>query len=177
MINWNEVLKTAHISDDGLYRYSLSRVWDRSKPMVLWIMLNPSTADGIKDDRTIRKIGKFSDDFGFGGMWVGNLFAFRATDPSDVKKRIGEGGDVIGELTDKWLKLMSTKSNTTTIVFGWGKNANEINDDRPKKIIGMFPEAKALALNKDDSPAHPLFLKGTLVLRPYIDLLAKKHGA
>jgi len=165
MINWNETLRTAHISGDGLYRYTLSRVWDRTLPMVLWVMLNPSTADGRQDDRTIRKIGKFSDGFGFGGMWVGNLFAFRSKEPEDLKYRVRAGLQVIGSENDKHLNAMASKSKK--IIFGWGANANDIDQVRVTKVIDMFPKSYALTINQDNSPGHPLFTKGTTKLFLY----------
>lgn len=164
MINWNETLKTAYVSKDRLYRYTLSRVWDKNGPMVLWIMLNPSTADGKQDDRTIRKIGKFSEGFGFGGMWVGNLFAYRSKDP-DKLKRLVKIVNVVGPDNDGHLNGMAMICKK--IIFGWGGNAKDINPARAIKIMGMFPKAYALSLNSDNSPGHPLFIKGTAKLIRY----------
>jgi len=173
MINWNETLKTAHISDDGLYRYTLSRVWDRSKPMILWIMLNPSTADGKQDDRTIRKIGKFSDDFGFGGMWVGNLFAYRSKDPAHLinfmKNHEGSNKEklehIVGPDNDKHIKFMVSKSKK--VILGWGTNALEISSERVNVVINMFDKAYALTMNSDNSPGHPLYTSGATKLFQY----------
>jgi len=165
MINWNETLKTAHISDDGLYRYTLSRVWDISRPKVLWIMLNPSTADGKQDDRTIRKIGKFSDGFGFGGMWVGNLFAFRSKDPDEVKRLKSTFVDIVGPDNDKYLIMMSKICRK--VILGWGTHANDIDPKRVIKVLSMFPKAYALTLNNDNSPGHPLYTGGSTKLFRY----------
>jgi len=68
------------------YRYRLWRIWDDSKPKVLWIMLNPSMADENENDATIKKIIRFSKSWGYGGIYVGNMFSFRATDPKQLKK-------------------------------------------------------------------------------------------
>lgn len=80
------MIKSAIISECGKYRYSLSRIWDENKANVLFIMLNPSTADGDVDDPTIRRCIGFAKSWGYGGIYVGNLFAYRATDPKELLK-------------------------------------------------------------------------------------------
>ena len=77
--------KHAVISQDNKYRYQLSRIWDNEKPTVLFIMLNPSTADADADDPTIRRVVNFAKSWGYGGVFVGNLYAFRSTDPKGLK--------------------------------------------------------------------------------------------
>ena len=69
-----------------MYRYSLTRIWDNSKEKILFIMLNPSTADFKMDDPTIKKIVKFSDKWGYGGIYVGNLYAYISTNPKKMFK-------------------------------------------------------------------------------------------
>lgn len=77
--------KSAILSDDRKYRYSLSRVWDESKNKVMFIGLNPSTADETEDDPTIRRCINFAKSWGYVGLEMTNLFAFRATAPKDMK--------------------------------------------------------------------------------------------
>lgn len=67
-----------------MYSYRLWRTWDESKPLVAFIMLNPSTDDETEDDPTIRRCIGYADDWGFGSLIVGNLFALRATDPQEL---------------------------------------------------------------------------------------------
>jgi hypothetical protein len=76
--------KDAKLSDDKLYRYQLSRIWDETKPKVLFIMLNPSTADADVDDPTIRRVINFAKSWNYGGVYVVNLYAFRSTDPKGL---------------------------------------------------------------------------------------------
>lgn len=71
----------AILSEDRKYRYVLSRIWDESKPMVMIIGLNPSTADETKNDPTIIRCIDFAKSWGYGGVYMLNLFAFRATLP------------------------------------------------------------------------------------------------
>ena len=77
--------KHAIISQDDKYRYQLSRIWEEEKPKVLFIMLNPSTADADVDDPTIRRVVNFAKSWGYGGVFVGNLYAFRSTDPKGLR--------------------------------------------------------------------------------------------
>ena len=78
--------KGATISDCGKYRYWLTRIWNDSKLKILWIMLNPSTADENEDDPTIRRCIGFAKQWGYGGICVANLYAYRATDKTALSK-------------------------------------------------------------------------------------------
>lgn len=75
--------RSAVISEDGLYRYRLDRRWGYG-PRVAWIMLNPSTADSEAEDATSRRVQAFSRRWGFSALTVVNLYAWRATDPTDL---------------------------------------------------------------------------------------------
>src|SRR5687767_7200334 len=85
------VIRGAVISDDQRYRYQLVRGWS-GEPPIVWVMLNPSTADGTQDDHTIRKIVQFSRNWGYGSLTVVNLFALRATKPTALVDQ-HRGGD------------------------------------------------------------------------------------
>lgn len=61
----------------GRYRYLLWRTWDMTRPRLLWVLLNPSTADDQTDDPTLRRCIRFSRDWQYGGLEIVNLFAFR----------------------------------------------------------------------------------------------------
>jgi hypothetical protein len=81
------MIKDAIISQDEKYRYRLWRIWDQNLPTIFWIMLNLSTADANNDDPTIKKCIGFSEKLGFGGMYIGNLYPFRATNPKDLRDK------------------------------------------------------------------------------------------
>lgn len=104
----------AEISECGQYRYFLSRVWDEPKPGVLWIMLNPSTADHVENDNTIRRCIGFSQDLGAGHLGVVNLFALRSKNPDDLK--IAE--DPVGPANDE--TILAKLNEYTTVIAGWG---------------------------------------------------------
>ena len=110
--------KDAILSEDRKYRYVLSRIWDESKPLVVIIGLNPSTADEKDDDNTIKKCINFSKNWGYGGLYMLNLFAFRATAPSDMFN----ASSPIGEENSKYIEKYSKLSDK--VICAWGNNGN-----------------------------------------------------
>ena len=86
----------ASFSKDRIHRYTLYRVWNEELPKVLFIGLNPSTATETKNDPTIRRCMGYAKDWGYGSYIMGNIFAFRSTDPKNLRKT----HDPIGSETD-----------------------------------------------------------------------------
>lgn len=78
------MLMHANLSPCGKYRWSLTRCWDERAAMLVVVMLNPSTADSTTNDPTILTLMKFAKSWGFGGLWVVNLFGYRSPHPSDL---------------------------------------------------------------------------------------------
>lgn len=150
------IKKTAHLSPTGMYRYSLTRVWDGTLPQLGWIMLNPSTADAEVDDPTIGKCMGFARRGGYGGIAVANLFAFRATDPKDLKR----SPEPIGPDNDAWISWTLGACHHT--VLAWGAHGSFLG--RSKEInemidtLGCGSATYALARTKDGEPRHPLYL-------------------
>jgi hypothetical protein len=143
-------MKTAaNLSECRKYRYALWRTWDDSKPYAMFIGLNPSTADETEDDPTIRRCTSFSMDWGFGGLCMVNLFAFRATDPNAMMS----SKDPIGSENDDWIKQLA--GNAGVIVAAWGNDGSYMG--RSKEVVNMLPNLKCLKMNKTGEPAHPLY--------------------
>jgi len=141
--------KGAIISDCGQYRYQLWRIWN-DKPRVLFICLNPSTADARQDDPTLRRLIGFSYQLGFGGLYLGNLFAYRSTYPSDLIRP----NNPVGLENDHHLLRMAAFCRET--VFAWGNDGALL--DRHQQVISMFPDAMCLGITKTGQPKHPLYL-------------------
>ena len=141
------IKRHALLSKDKKYRYSLKRIWNNDKPIVLFIMLNPSLADNYKDDPTIRRLIKFAKLYGYGGFYVGNLFSYITSYPK--------------ELLDK--DLMFSKKNiheikkmtglTKDVVYGWGNSFEE-----PEWLKQIISNPKCFGKNKNKTPKHPLYL-------------------
>lgn len=149
----------AHFSDDRRHRYFLWRIWDDRKDFVMFIGLNPSTANESENDPTIRRVISFAKAWGFGGVYMCNLFTFISPYPDDLKKCIDPEKDC-----DYWLQ--SVGSMCKKVVFAWG-NFKEAAE-RSKEVIKLFPGAVALEINKNGTPKHPLYIKGDTVPVPFI---------
>ena len=151
--------KTANFSSCRKYRYSLSRIWDKQKKFVLFIGLNPSTADEEMDDPTIRRCSGYAQKWGYGGFMMVNLFAYRTTLPSNLKKVKYP----VGSENDKYIVKLSKKADIT--VAAWGDNGNLYSRD--KQILSLVPNLMCLKINKSGQPAHPLYLKKGLKLTKF----------
>jgi len=140
----------AVLSSGREYRYRLSRTWDTGKPALRFIMLNPSTADKSEDDRTITRCITYAKDWGYGSILVGNLFALRATDPSELREHTRP----IGPQNDKYLR--SIIAEVDMIVAAWGTKA-ELNG-RGREVTEMLDtDFYALNTTKHGHPNHPLY--------------------
>ena len=192
-------VKAAHFSPCGLYRYWLSRTWDESRPKVIFIGLNPSTADHEQDDPTIRRCRRFAKDYGAGGLVMVNLFAFRATDPKVMKAAT----DPVGPENDVWLLKLATDEYDTEIgpmsegepgesnllVAAWGCGGGFQDRDRAvqRLISSAGSEMRYLHLNclgmtKGGYPRHPLYVKADMDFCIYevnldeVDGLGESHA-
>lgn len=171
-----DVIASAVISECGKYRYSLSRVWDETKGRVLFIMLNPSTADAEKNDPTIRRCIGFAKKWGYGGIYVVNLFSFRATNPKELLK----APFVVGIENEKWFRRMSSISNIAICAWGNGAIVDKLQkrlDHNWKPLSWINIPLHYLELSKDGTPKHPLYLSQDLNPIPYVmpDVARSKH--
>ena len=143
----------ATLSRNGAYRYDLWRTWNPDKSFVMFIGLNPSTADGTTDDPTIRRCKRFAADWGFGGIYMLNLFAFRATKPADMIKHPAPRGP------DNDRHLHETANRAGLIVCAWGNDGGLRNRDR--EVINLLSDHNLWCLGKTKSgnPRHPLYIK------------------
>ncbi|ELZ96619.1 DUF1643 domain-containing protein [Haloferax sulfurifontis] len=141
----------AVLSDDGTYRYRLSRTWDADKPTVAFVMLNPSTADATDDDPTIRRCLGFAKEWGFGSLTVANLFALRSTDPDALAGH----ADPVGPENDA--HLQDVCDSAERVVVAWGAKGSL--RDRAALVADLLDDRDLYALDttKAGHPAHPLY--------------------
>lgn len=149
---------SAIISDCGLYRYRLERHALSGAGSVAWIMVNPSTADGVSDDATIRKVIGFSERMGAGWAVVGNKFAYRATDVRELKT----ARDPVGPENDTHLAAIMREA--ATVIVAWGPLAKLPPHLRRRwHAVARLADANGcrlmcLGTAQDGHPRHPLML-------------------
>ena len=159
--------KGAIFSDDRRFRYALWRVWDRARPRLLIIGLNPSTAAELNNDSTVTRGISRANKVGFGGFLMGNLYAYVTTDP---KVLLGSD-DFVGEFTDYYLRRMIAMSSRQ--LCGWGSSPPVIK--RASAVLSMMTEPYCLGVNKDGQPKHPLYIGyGMRMMRYEVNALAKE---
>jgi hypothetical protein len=107
---------SAQFSPDGTKRYILTRSWD-TKPergdSVAFAMLNPSDANALRDDQTIRKCVGFAVRWGFSGIMVVNLIPVVATDPWHLPPWSG-----IDPENDQYIR--QALADCAAVILAWG---------------------------------------------------------
>jgi hypothetical protein len=144
------------------YRYSLWRAWSTYHPRIVFVLLNPSTANEHKNDPTILRCMGFARAWNFGSMEVVNLFAFKATDYRELLKV----QDPTGEENNRF--LMQAVERCSTVVLGWGNRGKFLNRDRQVlSLLADRSDVHCLGITKDGQPRHPLYVKGDTSLVPF----------
>jgi len=149
----------AHFSPCRTWRYALYRVWEETLQRLAVFGLNPSTADEIQDDPTIRRLIRYARDWGFGGLNMGNIFAFRATDPRDMKAV----SDPVGPDNDAWLARLAADSGL--VLAAWGVHG--VHRGREQQVLALGLPCVCLGQTKDGHPKHPLYLRADTLPVPY----------
>lgn len=144
-----EDIKGASFSTCRKYRFALWRIWDNSKPKLMFIGLNPSKANESENDNTIKRVVMIAKHNGYGGIYMLNAFAFISTNPDDLKDLTFNAANEAA--------LICYSGQAQDVVFAWGDF--KVVRERAKELIKMFPDAKALHINKNGSPKHPLYCK------------------
>lgn len=152
------MVKGAIIDKTGNYRYSLWRIWDTEKPKVTFIMLNGSTADANNDDPTLRRCIGYAKAWGYGSLEVVNLFGYRTTFPSELRK----AKDPFGPENDSY--ILKALRDSAMVIAAWGTNGTFKKQD--KHVLGLLKnncvEPYCIDISKNGMPKHPLYLKSDL---------------
>ena len=156
----------AYLSEDRIFRYWLLRVWEETQPIYAVISCNPSSADELENDNTIRRIIGFGKLYGYGGVLMLNVGAFRATDPKDWKAAADPFGP---RNTIECLQTYLNQFKPMLTVAAWGKPAmiSQRGVHRAEAIKKAITGMRCWGRNTDGSPRHPLMLPYTTELEPF----------
>ncbi len=138
------------------YRYRLWRIWDESKPILVVIGLNPSTATEEKDDPTVRRCIGYARDHGKGGLSMLNIFAFRATNPADMKSQ----KDPVGPYNNEAIISETTRAIEAggEALCAWGGHGAHMGrSSAMREILDGMSNIKCLGFTKSGEPLHPLY--------------------
>ncbi len=148
---------SATFSADRVFRYTLTRTWDPDRPVVNFLMLNPSTADAFALDPTNRRCVGFAQSWGYGAIVTTNIFALRSTDPLGLRSV----PDPIGDLNDE--AILDAARTADLVVAAWGNHGAFL--DRGAQVAGIL-HAEGLPLHHlrltgAGHPGHPLYVAAT----------------
>lgn len=136
------------------YRYALTRIWDQAGKRVLFVMLNPSTATEVQNDPTVERCERRARALGFGGFRVCNIFAWRATDPRDMRAQ----SDPVGPANDA--AILQGCAWADAIICAWGTHGAYLTrgDAVERLMRATNLPLLHLGLSKDGHPKHPLYI-------------------
>mgnify|MGYP001554156276 CR=1 FL=1 len=147
--------RDALVSACGRYRYWLTRAWDQSLSEIAFVMLNPSRADHLVDDPTIRRCIGFAKDAGFGRLRVVNLFALRTAYPGELKTAPDPAGP------ENAAHLDAALASGSAIVAAWGAHG-AFGDAAARFVVRANLQAVpmlCLGRTREGHPRHPLYVK------------------
>lgn len=147
------------------WRYMLWRRWDPSQDACVFIGLNPSTADETNDDPTIRRCIRYARDWGCGSLWMLNIFAYRATDPNEMK---AQGINAVGPRNNEYLFHAVRQADIS--IAAWGVHGDFLSRAQDVKRLLSQGDMRlhVLKLTKHGHPAHPLYLRSDLLPCPWL---------
>ncbi len=151
----------------GTYRYSLWRSWHADAPRVVFIMLNPSTADASTNDATIRRCLQFAQSWQYGSLEVVNLFAFRTPYPQQLQTV----PDPIGSKCDRFIQIAVEQADR--VILAWG-NGGKLHG-RDQAVLQLLNDRSGLLADRlaclgrtqSGHPRHPLYLKQDVQVMPF----------
>lgn len=156
------ILRDAVFSPDALYRYSALRTWEPLAPRALFIGLNPSEAGGLEDNPTIRRVMGFARDWGYGGVDLLNLFAWRATTPKALKLAAHPHGP------DNDTHVLEAARSAALVVAAWGTHGAHMDEgERVRAMLNEVCAVHCLGLTKGGHPRHPLYLRKDTPATPW----------
>lgn len=145
----------------GCHRYALTRVWDPSRPVVAWIMLNPSVADAFRSDATVTRCRVRGEQWMAGGLIVLNAYAQRSTDPAALRRHPDPVG-VDNDAVFRWLLGPDRPWTVGRVIVGWGSDQTLVRSGRDRQVLdlldGLGVRPMCLKHTATGHPQHPLYV-------------------
>jgi hypothetical protein len=161
MTSKKSVKMTAQFDRTRRYRFSLHRVWRPELQLATFVMLNPSTADHLKNDPTITRCINLARFWGFGGINVVNLFAYRTSSPAHLR----EIANPVGKENDRHIE--SNAFNAAKVILGWGNHGSWLaRNEEVLELLSDF-DLWCIGSNKSGHPKHPLYSATNAVLQKF----------
>jgi hypothetical protein len=146
------------------YRWWLERCWEPERPCLLFIGLNPSRADGCRDDATLRRLQGFARGWGYGAVEVLNLFARISPNPVLLHR----AADPVGAETDAWIRRRLAAQPGAPVWLGWGNQGAWQGRDRQVRALLAGRTCLQLGSTARGQPCHPLYQPGRALLQPVL---------
>lgn len=152
---------SAQFDRTGRYRFSLHRRWETGQGLATFVMLNPSSADHQKNDPTISRCIQLSRHWGFSGLNVVNLFAYRTASPAHLRKIVRP----IGKENDS--HILANARSASRIILGWGNHG--CWKERDQHVISLLADFDlwCIGITKSGQPKHPLYATANIELRKF----------
>lgn len=161
-------IREAKFSPHKAYRYILQMRWSemRKHEMLAFIMLNPSTADEMKNDPTVERCERRARLDGYGGVIILNAYALRSTDP----KALYKSDDPIGPDNDLYI-AEALAFPKPAVVCAWGHHIDKVRPGRSRRLLDLIRahdiEPMCLGVTQDGHPKHPLYISYEQFPIPY----------
>ncbi|MEB3352768.1 MAG: DUF1643 domain-containing protein [Cyanobacteriota bacterium] len=145
----------------GRYRWWLQRLWAPERPCLFFIGLNPSRADGRRDDPTLRRLLGFADRWGYGSLEVLNLFSRISASPLLLRR----AADPVGSETDAWIRSRLSAQPQAPLWLGWGNRGAWQGRDQVVRALLVGRVCLQLGTTASGQPCHPLYQPAGALLR------------
>lgn len=147
--------------EDACHRYGLGRIWNPSRSVVVWVMLNPSTADAFKLDPTVARCRTRAEGWGAGGIVVLNAFGLRSTNPKGLRA-VADPVGVDNDAVARWLLGPAGPYTVARVILGWGANPTLVKTGRGRDMLALLAELgirpACLKVTDKGFPQHPLYV-------------------
>lgn len=153
---------SAYLSEDRVYRYSLTRdiASLSGDGTVTFIGLNPSTADEMQDDPTIRRCIGFARRWGFARLKMLNLYAYRSTDPKGLR----DPDDPVGP--ENLCTIAKVVGGSDLVICAWGACIAGQTWARDE-VLPLIAAPHCLGLTRQGFPRHPLYVRADTEPQPF----------